>query len=119
VKLHPTRSADQTADLLRRRIASWEAEKQATIDELPSREMYLTPANLLWLSLVTGNSTQLKGAAKQRSMQERSDEQLMTDVMAGDLAPAFAVLPGCIGLAGLSIALSLMHANMHRLLPHI
>jgi hypothetical protein len=35
------------------------------------------------------------------------------------LAPALAVLPGCIGLALLAIALSLIHANMHRLLPHI
>jgi RNA polymerase sigma-70 factor (ECF subfamily) len=54
--------------------------------------MYLTPANLLWLSLVTGNSTRLKGAAKQRSMQERSDEQLMTDVMAGDQAALAALV---------------------------
>src|SRR5258707_5881425 len=41
-------------------------------------------ANLLWLSLVTGNSTRLKGAEKLHSMQERSDEELMTAVMAGD-----------------------------------
>lgn len=44
----------------------------------------LALANLLWLSLVTGNSIRLKGAAKPRSMQERSDEQLMAAVMAGD-----------------------------------
>ena len=35
------------------------------------------------------------------------------------LAPALSVLPGCIGLAGLSLALLRMHANMHRLLPHV
>jgi hypothetical protein len=34
------------------------------------------------------------------------------------LAPALLVLPGCIGLAGLSIALLRLHADMHRLLPH-
>ncbi|GHO88503.1 hypothetical protein [Dictyobacter formicarum] len=34
-------------------------------------------------------------------------------------APVLLVLPGCIGLAGLSIALLRMHANMHRQLPHI
>jgi hypothetical protein len=33
------------------------------------------------------------------------------------LAPALLVLPGCIGLAGLSIALLRLHADMHRLLP--
>ena len=41
-------------------------------------------ANFLWLSIVPENSTRLKGAAKPRSMQERSDEQLMIAVMAGD-----------------------------------
>ena len=41
-------------------------------------------ANLLGYSLVPGKSTRLKGAAKPRSMQERSDEQLMRAVMAGD-----------------------------------
>jgi RNA polymerase sigma-70 factor (ECF subfamily) len=46
--------------------------------------MRLVRANLLWLSLVTGNSILLRGAAKPRSMRERSDEQLMTAVMAGD-----------------------------------
>src|SRR5260221_5542698 len=46
--------------------------------------MSVAPANLLWISLVTGNSTRLKGAAKPRSMQERSDEQLMIAVQAGD-----------------------------------
>lgn len=35
------------------------------------------------------------------------------------LAPALLVLPGCIGLAELALALLRMHANMHRLLPHI
>jgi hypothetical protein len=34
------------------------------------------------------------------------------------LASALSVLPGCIGLAGLSLALLRMHTNMHRLLPH-
>ena len=34
------------------------------------------------------------------------------------LAPALLVLPGCIGLAGLSIGLLCLHADMHRLLPH-
>ena len=34
------------------------------------------------------------------------------------LAPALLVLPGCIGLAGLSITLLRLHADMHRLLPH-
>ncbi len=34
------------------------------------------------------------------------------------LAPALLVLPGCIGLAGLSIALLRLHSDMHRLLPH-
>jgi len=34
------------------------------------------------------------------------------------LAPALSVLPGCIGLAGLSIALLRIHTDMHRLLPH-
>jgi RNA polymerase sigma-70 factor, ECF subfamily len=53
--------------------------------------MHLALANLLWLSLVAGKSTQLKGAAKPRSMQERSDEQLMAAVLAGDLV-ALAVL---------------------------
>lgn len=46
--------------------------------------MRLALANLLWFSLVTGNSTRLKGVQKSRSMQERSDEQLMAAVMAGD-----------------------------------
>jgi len=35
------------------------------------------------------------------------------------LAPALSVLPGCIGLALLVIALLRMHTNMHRLLPHL
>ena len=35
------------------------------------------------------------------------------------LAPVLLVLPGCIGLAGLALALLRMHANVHRLLPHI
>lgn len=35
------------------------------------------------------------------------------------LAPVLLVLPGCIGLAELTLALLRMHANMHRLLPHI
>ena len=35
------------------------------------------------------------------------------------LAPALIVLPGCIGLAGLTIALLRLHASMHRLLPHL
>ena len=34
------------------------------------------------------------------------------------LAPALSVLPGCIGLALLVIALLRLHADMHRLLPH-
>jgi hypothetical protein len=34
------------------------------------------------------------------------------------LAPPLEVLPGCIGLALLAIALLRMHTNMHRLLPH-
>ena len=34
------------------------------------------------------------------------------------LAPVLLVLPGCIGLALLAIALLCMHTNMHRLLPH-
>lgn len=34
-------------------------------------------------------------------------------------APVLLVLPGCIGLAELTLALLRMHANMHRLLPHI
>src|SRR5713101_265999 len=34
------------------------------------------------------------------------------------LAPTLSVLPGCIGLALLSIALLRLHADMHRLLPH-
>jgi hypothetical protein len=34
------------------------------------------------------------------------------------LAPALIVLPGCIGLALLAIALLRMHTDMHRLLPH-
>jgi hypothetical protein len=33
------------------------------------------------------------------------------------LTPALLVLPGGIGLAGLSIALLRIHASMHRLLP--
>ncbi len=35
------------------------------------------------------------------------------------LAPALSVLPGCIGLAMLAIALLRLHATMHRLLPHL
>jgi hypothetical protein len=35
------------------------------------------------------------------------------------LTPALLVLPGCIGLALLAIALLRMHTNMHRLLPHL
>ena len=35
------------------------------------------------------------------------------------LAPALLVLPGCIGLAGLALALLRMHADMHHLLPHV
>jgi hypothetical protein len=35
------------------------------------------------------------------------------------LTPALLVLPGCIGLMGLALALLRMHANMHRLLPHV
>jgi len=46
--------------------------------------MRLALANLLWFSLVTGNSTQAKEPAKASSMQEKSDEQLMTAVMVGD-----------------------------------
>jgi RNA polymerase sigma-70 factor, ECF subfamily len=53
--------------------------------------MHLALANLLWLSLVVGKSTRLKGAAKPRSMQERCDEQLMAAVLAGDQV-ALAVL---------------------------
>src|SRR5438876_980522 len=34
------------------------------------------------------------------------------------LAPQLSVLLGCIGLAGLSIALLRMHTDMHHLLPH-
>jgi hypothetical protein len=34
------------------------------------------------------------------------------------LAPALIVLPGCIGLVLLAIALLRMHTDMHRLLPH-
>jgi hypothetical protein len=34
------------------------------------------------------------------------------------LAPALIVLPGCIGLALVAIALLRMHITMHRLLPH-
>jgi hypothetical protein len=34
------------------------------------------------------------------------------------LAPVLSVLPGCIGLVLLSVALLRLHANMHRLLPH-
>jgi hypothetical protein len=34
------------------------------------------------------------------------------------LAPALIVLPGCIGLALVAIALLRMHTTMHRLLPH-
>jgi hypothetical protein len=34
------------------------------------------------------------------------------------LAPGLSVLPGCIGLALLALALLRMHASMHRLLPH-
>jgi hypothetical protein len=33
------------------------------------------------------------------------------------LSPALSVLPGCIGLVLLAIALLRLHANMHRLLP--
>jgi RNA polymerase sigma-70 factor, ECF subfamily len=53
--------------------------------------MHLALANLLWLSLVAGKSTRLKGAAKPRSMQEKCDEQLMAAVLAGDQV-ALAVL---------------------------
>lgn len=35
------------------------------------------------------------------------------------LTPAFLVLPGCIGLALLTVALLRLHADMHRLLPHL
>ena len=35
------------------------------------------------------------------------------------LAPALLVLPGCIGLALLAIALLRLHTGMHRLLPHL
>src|SRR5258708_16417962 len=35
------------------------------------------------------------------------------------LAPALLVLPGCIGLALLAIALLRLHTDMHRLLPHL
>jgi hypothetical protein len=35
------------------------------------------------------------------------------------LSPALLVLPGCIGLAGLSIALLRLHSDMHRLLPRL
>src|SRR5258708_30510760 len=35
------------------------------------------------------------------------------------LAPALSVLPGCIGLVLLVIALLRMHTDMHRLLPHV
>jgi len=35
------------------------------------------------------------------------------------LAPPLEIFVGCIGLAGLSIALLRMHTNMHRLLPHV
>ena len=35
------------------------------------------------------------------------------------LAPVLLVLLGCIGLAELTLALLRMHANMHRLLPHL
>ena len=50
-----------------------------------------TLANLLWPSLVPGNNTRPKESAKPRPMQEKSDEQLMTAVMAGDQV-AFAAL---------------------------
>ena len=53
--------------------------------------MRLTLANLLWLSLVTGNSTRAKEPTKPSLMQEKSDEQLMTAVMVGDQV-AFAAL---------------------------
>lgn len=49
-----------------------------------SDETYLALANLLWLSLVTGNSILLKEPTKPSPMQERSDEQLMAAVQAGD-----------------------------------
>jgi hypothetical protein len=35
------------------------------------------------------------------------------------LMPALIVLPGCIGVALLALALLRMHADMHRLLPHL
>ena len=35
------------------------------------------------------------------------------------LTPILLVLPGCVGLALLSIALLRLHVNMHRLLPHL
>ena len=59
-------------------------KREPIIDELPPRGIRLIPANLLWLSLVTGNSTQAKEPAKASSMQEKSDEQLMTAVTVGD-----------------------------------
>jgi hypothetical protein len=34
------------------------------------------------------------------------------------LSPALLILPGCIGLALLAVALLRLHAEMHRLLPH-
>jgi hypothetical protein len=34
------------------------------------------------------------------------------------LTPALLVLPGCIGLVLLTIALLRIHTDMHRLLPH-
>ena len=60
------------------------AETRIITDEQPEFEIRLALANLLWFSLVTGNSTQAKEPAKTSSMQEKSDEQLMTAVMVGD-----------------------------------
>lgn len=34
------------------------------------------------------------------------------------LTPGLLVLPGCIGLVGLALALLRIHADLHRLLPH-
>lgn len=41
-----------------------------------------------------------------------------TNLQALLLTPALIVLPGCIGVALLAIALLRLHADMHRLLPH-
>ena len=42
-----------------------------------------------------------------------------TNLQAFLLAPELSVLPGCIGLALLVIALMRLHTGMHRLLPHL